>query len=336
MSTRRQGGRSEPDPASARRRVECALSWREALFGAFGREPHTSAYRLLNSEGDGFPGIVVDAYAGFLIVQVAEPSRLAQAAELEEILQQTLRPRGIVRKLRYARPQRGRVEQEVARGEAPPTALRVLEEDLPLEVDLLGGMHTGLFTDMRQERLRLRRLSKGRTVLNTFAYTGAFSVAAAAGGAAQVTSVDVVAGALERARRNFLAAGLDPQAHRFACMEVLEYLKMAARRGWRFGAVVLDPPTFATFRSGRWSARAGYPALLARALPLVESGGLLWVAANTESITDAQMERIISEAVRRAGCGARLVALGGLPPDYPTPLHRPASRYLKVHVLQVD
>ena len=181
----------------------------------------------------------------------------------------------------------------------------------------------------------MRQLAAGRRVLNTFAYTGAFSVAAALGAALQVTSVDVVEKMLEKARRNFRLAGIDPAGHHFARMEVLEFLRMATRRSWKFDAVVLDPPTFASFKAGSWSLKSDYPELLGLALPLLEPGGLLWVAANTESLPGGRFERIIREAFERAGREARTLAVSGLPPDYPTPVSRPEMRYLKVHLLEV-
>jgi 23S rRNA (cytosine1962-C5)-methyltransferase len=316
--------------------VDEAVRLREALFGAFGSEPRTNAYRLLNGEGDGVPGVLVDAYAGHVLVQVVTAAALPLAARVEEAVDRALRPRGIARKLRHEEKGRGRVADEVTRGEPPPPVLTVLEEGLPFEVELLGGLHTGLFTDMREERVRLRRLAAGRKVLNTFAYTGAFSVAAAAGGAAEVTSVDVVPKALERARRNFRLAGLDPDRHRFARMDVLEYLGMAARRGWRFDAIVLDPPTFARFKGGSWSLRAAYGELVRRALDVLVEGGLLWAAANTEGIPPDRFEKAIAGAFEAAGRGGSLLAAGGLPPDHPTPLGSPRARYLKVHVIKAS
>lgn len=327
--------RSLQERAEIRRAVEAAARWREALFGPFGREPATSAYRLVHGEGDGLAGIAVDAYAGFLVVQVLREEALERADLVEAALEDALRPRGIVRKLRYRQVGRGRVEDLVARGEKPPGVLTVVEDGVPFEVELLGSLHTGLFTDLREERIRLRRLAAGRRVLNAFAYTGAFSVAAALGGAARVTTVDVVEKALERARRNFLLAGLDPGAHFFARMDVREYLRMAGRRGWRFDAAVLDPPTFAAFKSGSWALKNEYPDLLELSFGLLEEGGLLWATANTESLPAEKFEGFIAEALERSGRRAQTLALSGLPPDYPTPPSRPELRYLKVCVLRL-
>lgn len=314
--------------------VTRAVSLRERLFGPFGREADTNAYRLIHSSGDGLDGFYVDAYDGFLVMQVVTAKALPRAGALERALVKVLDPRGIVRKLRYRQTERGQVVEEL-RGEKPPSALTVREEGIPFEVELQGGLHTGLFTDMREEHARMRHHARGRRVLNTFAYTGAFSVAAAVGGATQVTSVDVVEKVLDRARRNFRLSGIDPDRHHFARMEVLDYIRMAGRRGWRFDAVVLDPPTFATFKSGNWSARKSYPELLERSVALLEPGGLLWAAANTESLAADRFKGMIRNALESAGRPTRTLVVTGLPPDYPTPAADPESRYLKVHVIEV-
>lgn len=311
-----------------------ALRLREALFGQFGHERETNAYRLIHGEGDDLPGLAVDAYAGHLVVHVLEAEAQAASPELERALVAALQPRSVVRKLRFQATGRGKVADEVVAGEAPPGALEVTEAKLTFEVHLRDGFHTGLFTDLREEHVRLRNLSRDRRVLNTFSYTGAFSVAAAAGGARQVTSVDVVAKPLAQAKRNFVLSGLDPTPHHFARMEVLEHLALSARRGWRYDAIVLDPPTFATFKTGRWSARTDYPQLLDAAISVLDPGGLLWAVANTESLPQDSFERMVADAFRRARRTARVLAVGGLPPDYPTPADQPRSRYLKVLVIE--
>jgi 23S rRNA (cytosine1962-C5)-methyltransferase len=314
--------------------VQRSTRLRATLFGAFREEPDTTAYRLVHGEGDGLAGFLVDVYGPFLVVQVTTEEALGAAPRLEEALEAVLQPQGIVRKQRYVQEERGRVPAEAIRGERPPQFLTVKENGIPFEVELLSGLHSGLFTDMRDERARLLRLSRGKRVLNTFAYTGAFSVAAAVGGAATVTTVDVVAKVLERAKRNFALAGIDPAPHYFVRMEVLEYLSMAKRRGWRFDAVVLDPPTFASFKSGRWSVRTGYPELLSLALEVLAPEGLLWAAVNTEGLPREHLSRFVQRAFKDANREARVLATGGLPADYPTPAGKPQARYLKVFVLQ--
>jgi len=315
-------------------RVLSSTRLRESLFGRFRGEPSTDAYRLIHADADGFPGLHVDAYAGYLVLNVARPGAIEAAPALEEALSAALDPLGIIRKLRHEEQGRGKVKDSVTSGKAPPDTLAVKEDGIPFQVELRGGFHTGLFMDLRDERRRLRGLAAGRKVLNTFAYTGAFSVAAALGGAEEVTTVDVVAKAIDRAQRNFRLSGIDPEKHRFARMDTLEYLRMAGRRGWSFGAIVLDPPTFAAYRGGTWSAKTGYTELLGLAIPLLERGGLLWAIANTEGLPSERFEGALAKSFAAAKREARTLAMGGLPPDYPTPVGRESARYLKVHVIE--
>jgi len=331
---RLQDGRPALNATEVSARVLSSARLRESLFGRFRAEPRTDAYRLIHADGDGFPGIHVDAYAGYLVVNVSRPEAIEAAPALEEALSSALDPLGIIRKLRHEEQGRGKVKDSVTSGKAPPEALAVKEDGIPFEVELRGRFHTGLFMDLREERRRLRGLAAGRKVLNTFAYTGAFSVAAALGGAEEVTTVDVVAKALDRARRNFHLSGIDPEKHRFARMDTLEYLRMASRRGWSFGAIVLDPPTFAAYRGGTWSAKTGYPDLLRLAIPLLERGGLLWAIANTESLPAERFEGALAKSFAALKREARSLAVSGLPPDYPTPLGSESARYLKVHVIE--
>jgi 23S rRNA (cytosine1962-C5)-methyltransferase len=262
-------------------------------------------------------------------------------------LAERLEPRGIIRKLVYSAEaageergpegvplERGKVGETVVHGERPPQEMAVLERWTPFRVRLLGARHTGLFTDMREERQRLQSLAAGLRVLNTFSYTGGFSVAAALGGAHEVVSVDVVAKVHDWARENFRLSGLDPGAHRFVRMDTMEYLDLAARKGWTFGAIVLDPPTFARAKAASWSLGRHYPALIRRALEVLEPGGYLWVSANSASAREAEVDRWIQVASSAARRPLALIARGGQPLDYPAPPGFPRYRYLKIRVLR--
>jgi 23S rRNA (cytosine1962-C5)-methyltransferase len=330
------------DGSFFRARVDAALKRRAPLLAS----PGTDAFRLLHGDGEGLCGLTVDSWAGFLTVQAFGRGPARWSPLLEEALAAALRPRGIVRKLVYPEEptsrgphkvsplERGKVEEEVVLGERPPERLVVHEDGVPFAVKLLGSRHAGLFTDMREERRRVRALSGGLRVLNTFAYTGSFSVAAALGGAEEVVSVDVVSKVLEWAKENFRLSGIDPARHRFIRMDVLDYLALARRRDWAFGAIVLDPPTFAAGKRSRWSLRRDSPALIRRALEILSPGGHLWVAANAAQLPAAEVERWIAAAASAAGRRLKAVARAGQPLDYPAPAGFPRYRYLKIHVLR--
>ena len=219
-------------------------------------------------------------------------------------------------------------------GEAPPDKLVVRERDVPYEVHLRGGINVGLFTDMREHRAGLARFVRDKRVLNTFAYTGALSVAAARAGAAAVTSVDLAAGPLAWARANFELSGLDPAAHRWEVSDVFRFLEAARARGEVFDVVILDPPTVSGARASLWAQKRDYPELIAAACAVLPgAGGHLWISSNTHKGPSvlAHVEAGMALAKRPA----QILEIGGLPPDYPTPLDWPAARYLEVCQLRV-
>jgi 23S rRNA (cytosine1962-C5)-methyltransferase len=204
-------------------------------------------------------------------------------------------------------------------------------------VHLRGALNVGLFTDMREHRRNIGRFAAGRRVLNTFAYTGALSVAAARAGASAVTSVDLSGGVLAWARENFRLSGLDGESdrYRFETSDTRRYLERQRGDGAEFDMIILDPPTVSAARASQWSMKKDYPELIALAARLLPAaGGVLWVSGNPRrgpGIT----EHVVA-GVRRAGRRAAVLELGGLPPDYPTPPDWSEARYLEVCLLYVS
>lgn len=322
--------------------MRAALALRTTLGLVDGR----SAFRLVNAEGDGLSGFVVDAYGPYQVLYVYSRGlkdwgrRLAEAIAGAIGERQTAAGtpllRGILLKVRAkdsARP--GKPDQDVVWGEEPPEKWIAYEGEVPYEVHLLASLNVGLFTDMREHRQRLGRFTKGRTVLNTFAYTGTLSVAAARGGAREVTSVDLSSGVLKWARENFRLAGLDPDLHRFEVTDVLRFLKAAKADGKRYEMVILDPPTYSAARAAGWSMKKDYPVLIAAALALIPEGGVLWASANVRGAPAGFLEARIAEGAALARRAVRVLEVGGLPPDHPTPISYPEGRYLRLYILGV-
>ena len=316
-----------------RRRVEAAFRLRTAL----GLPGPDAAFRLLNGEGDDLSGFTADSHGEHVVLYVYSRGlvplgRLVAAAILEVTGSRSVvlkvRPRG------GARP--GQPQQEVL-GDEPPEKLVVCEYGIPFEVHLLSGLNVGLFTDMREHRSNLRRFVAGRRVLNTFAYTGALSVASALAGATAVTSVDLSSGVLKWAKENFRLSGIDPESggHRFEATDVLRFLKAESERGAAYDTIILDPPTYSAARAAGWSMKNDYPELIATAAGLLPRGGtgFLWVSANAHR--GRSLLRHVEDGFALAGRTARVLEIGGLPPDYPTPLSYPEGRYLEVCYLEV-
>ncbi|MBI5493999.1 MAG: class I SAM-dependent rRNA methyltransferase, partial [Deltaproteobacteria bacterium] len=321
------------DAAFFKARVRRALELRRALGLVLPEE----SGRAINAEGDGLGGITADVFGPWGVVYAYSKGLWTCARSVAEQLREQAGLRAVVVKLRVrggAKP--GQVKQEVV-GEDPPESVVVKELGVPFEVHPLGGLNVGLFTDMREHRRNLARFVHGRRVLNTFAYTGALSVAAARAGAAAVTSVDLSSGVLKWAAENFRLSGLDPADARwkFEVSDVARFMERAVEAGRSYDTVILDPPTYSAARAHAWSMKKDYPDLIANAARLCpeESGGLLWVSANAHGGKGVLQHA--EEGIRKAGRRAVIMETGGLPPDYPTPLGWPDGRYLEVAFLRV-
>jgi 23S rRNA (cytosine1962-C5)-methyltransferase len=329
------------DSAFFRHRLEASLALRQAVgLGPTEAEAPEQAFRLVNAEGDGLPGMTADLYGGFLVVSVPARGLLPLGRTLAETALEMGRERGqgwrgVVVKVRGKDPQDRSAKEEII-GESPPRQLVVREGGVPFEVHLLGALNVGLFTDMREQRRNIGRFTAGRRVLNTFAYTGALSVAAARAGASEVTSVDLSTGVLAWAEENFRLSGLDPRQprYRFEASDVRRYLERAQGKNLEFDTIILDPPTVSAARASSWSMKRDYPDLIALAARLLPAGGgVLWVSGNPRrgpGILDH-----VTLGLQRAGRRGAILELGGLPPDYPTPPGWPQARYLEVCQLWV-
>ena len=295
----------------------------------------TDVYRLVNGEGDGLPGLTIDRYGDYRVIQLYTEAWRPHLEMISDALQEFDRPRGIYVK---GRPQQTRELEarhasknyaQLLAGERCMGKLVVRENGLSFLVDLEEGLNTGLFLDMRAHRRRLMRKITGRSLLNLFCYTGAFSVAAACAGASQVTSVDVSPGYLDWARENFSANGLDPQDYEFIVGDCLEALRRMAEQGRTFGLVLMDPPSFSTTRKSRFSTRGGTSELITAALKVLEPGGLLMCASNHQKVDVADYLKELRRGALAAERELRVIHLGSQGGDFPYPVTFPEGRYLK-------
>ena len=299
------------------------------------RLEETDAYRWLNGEGDGLPGVTVDCYGDYLMLQLYTPAWDAHLDKLTAALQSVFQPKGIYRKLR---PQETRAleaqkkSKEYSRliaGTTAPVPLEVVENGLKYLVDLREGLNTGLFPDQRRNRLELMGRAAGKRVLNLFAFTGAFSVAAAAAGAKRVTSVDVSKKYLQVARDNFSINRLNPKQHDFVVADVFTELTRMQEQGRRFDVILFDPPSFSTTRKSRFSTHGGTARLVAATLPLLERGGLLISSSNHQKVSLDDYLKELRRGALQAGHDLKTIFTGGQPEDFPCSVSFPEGRYLK-------
>jgi 23S rRNA (cytosine1962-C5)-methyltransferase len=318
LSTRKD---ETPGPALWRRRIDQALALRRSTLDL--RE--TDAFRLLHGEGDRLPGVVVDHYAGFLVLKLDTPAWLPHLEHLADALTELVRPRGI-----YFKGISGESEPaRELRGQSPPEHILVREHGMRLQVDVRRGQKTGLFLDQRENRALVRQVSRGRRVLNLFSYTGGFSLAAALGGAPHVTSVDLAKAAVEGARLNFQANDLDLAAHGFVAADAFEHLAACAAAREQFDLVIVDPPSFAPRKQALRAAEAAYTKLNAAAIRQVVPGGLVACASCSSHVPMDLFLKILRESARTARRALRILEIRQEPADHPTPLHFPEGRYLK-------
>jgi 23S rRNA (cytosine1962-C5)-methyltransferase len=274
--------------------VAAAAEFRDLVF-----DEQTNAFRLISGGADGFPDVIVDSYDGNLLVQWQTEAAAKTAAELIGKLREECKPRAVYSQLVT---KQGRMAPELVWGREPEKRTAVRENGITFLVNFGEGLATGIFLDQRENRRRLLTMPlKGKTVLNLFAYTCAFSVVAAKAGAI-TTSVDLSKNYLEWGRDNFRANGLDPDGHDFVSGDAFEWLTRFAKRGQRWDVVILDPPTFSTTKKGRaFQATRDYEELAALAIPLVTAGGWLLCSTNQRTLDPEQFEKGIQTAAKRLG-----------------------------------
>ncbi len=331
------------DPAQAidrdffRQKIGQAVALRAVLDPA-----QTDTYRLINAEGDFLPGVIVDNYAGVLVLQshTAGIDRLLDP--LTEALVEVVQPQAILlRNDVSVRSREGLAKEEprLLYGQIPAD-LTVREQGYRFEVDPWKGQKTGWFTDQRDKRQALQkyvaRLPSGAALLNMFSYTAGFSIyAALARSGLRTVNVDQAASALAIARRNFSLNGLDPASHEFEAADAFKWLEADAPRGNRYEVVILDPPAFAKNHREKERALQGYVRLNRLGLALVRPGGVLMTCSCSGSVGLEEFEGAVREAGAAVGRSLQIVEVFQHGLDHPINLSAPEGRYLKVLICRV-
>ncbi len=321
------------DVAFLRRMVRQAARLREALD----RE-QTNAFRLVNSEGDGLPGVVIDSYAGYLVAQISTAGMERLREPLVQALVEETQPRGVLLRNDASGRSREGLQREppvVVAGEVPEQ-IDIREHGLRFLVDPWQGQKTGFFLDQRDKRLALQKYTSGRSVLNCFSYSSAFGVyAAAASPETRVTSVDTSAPALEMARANFALNGLDAVRHAFVAADVFDFLEAAVARGERYDVIVLDPPAFAKSQGARSQALRAYRRLNTLGMQALEPGGILLSCSCSGTIGLDDLFGAIGQSAQRLERSAQALEVFGHGFDHPINLAMPETAYLKAVFVRV-
>lgn len=287
---------------------------------------HTNAFRLVNGEGDGLPGLIIDKYAQAISLQIYSLG-LEPYVDLivKEVLAGYPEVRWVYRRDSIRKAQAGGAG--LIFGKGMPEKIDFLENGLKYQVDLVNGQKTGFFLDQRSNRECIRGLAKGLRVLNLCGYTGAFTVAAAAGGAASTVTVDVAKPALDDARTNLAINGFDEINHKIVCADMYKYLEECREES--FDLVILDPPSMAKNRKDVEKALRAYKKLNALGARVVTRGGFLFTASCTGQVSRVEF----LDAVRDSVCGpsreAIIIKEAYHDLDHPIALGHPEGAYLK-------
>jgi 23S rRNA (cytosine1962-C5)-methyltransferase len=287
--------------------------------------------RLVNAESDGLPGLVVDRYGEYLVCQFQSAGAERWKPVIVGQLRSLLPCRGIYERSEpESRRKEGLAASEgLLAGELPPDTIEVAEGPQRYLVDIRGGHKTGFYLDQHVNRSRVASHAAGRDVLNCFAYTGAFAVAALAGGAASVTNVESSAAALALGRRNLALNGLDGQAVDDVEGDVFKVLRGYRDARRTFDLVVLDPPKFADARAHVNRAARGYKDINLLALKLLRPGGLLVTFSCSGLIGRELFQKIVADAAVDAGRDVQILEWLSQAPDHPVGLGFPEGAYLK-------
>ena len=316
-----------------RARIEKALALRRAVVSP----GETDSYRLIHGESDGLPGLVVDRYADWLVVQILSAGielrrdllvgLLADLTGVENIYE---RSDVDVRQLEGLPDRTG-----VLRGAPPPNPLWIHEHGLTFAVDLATGQKTGFYLDQRANRRRVGQLAAGRSVLNCFSYSGGFSLYALRGGAVSVLSVDASAEALELGRQNLAANALPAEKAEWLQGDVFHVLRDLRDRARKFDLIVLDPPKFAPTAAQAEKAARGYKDINLLAFKLLNPGGFLATFSCSGGISAELFQKIVAGAALDAGVNACILDLLRQGADHPVALNFPEGAYLKGIICQV-
>lgn len=311
-------------------RVKEAVALRKKWFNP----AVTNGIRIINAEGDGIPGLIVDAYADVLVIQVSNAGIDRLKKEIVSYLIAELQPRAIYEKsTSFMRRKEGLKEvRELLYGE-PVTEVEILEKGIRIAVDIIEGQKTGLFLDQREMRSLVRELSFERRVLNCFAYTGGFSVAALAGGATHVDSVEISAKCQPRVEKNIAINHLNPDKHTFIQADVFDHFKTAS---WDYDLIILDPPAFVKKRQDIDKAFRAYKDLNRHAMEKMAPGSLLLTCSCSYHVEESLFQNILFRAAHEAGRRVRIIEKHRQAHDHPISIFHPESSYLKSYLLYVE
>ena len=298
----------------------------------------TDALRLVHGESDGLPGLIVDRYGEWIVVQFLTSGVEKWRSEILQSLVSLFKPRGIYERSDVDVRRLEGLEERVGLlwGEAPPDRVVISEQGTQFDVDLRRGQKTGFYLDQRRNRLKVKELAAGTEVLDCFCYSGGFSIAALQGGAMSVTGIDVSGAALAQARSNLRLNGFMEDKYAQIEGDVVRVLRQLRDRDRRFDLIVLDPPKFAPTTAQVERAVRGYKDINLLALKLLRSGGVLTTFSCSSGVGMDLFQKIVAGAALDAEAQVQLVEWLHQDVDHPVALNFPEGEYLSGLVLRKE
>ncbi len=299
--------------------------------------PETNCYRLVHSEGDSLPGLIVDIYGHTAVVQAQTEGMALHLKEIVRALKllADLELKAVYNKSAEAMRRMGK-DDAVADGYLLGERIEedLVEHGCRYLVDWENGQKTGFFLDQRENRDLVRQLAKGKRVLNAFGYTGGFSVAALKGGAQRVVTVDASQKALDTAALNLQLNGFSVDDNPCVATDMKEYVKEVSEN--EFDLIILDPPAFAKRHHDRHRGLQGYRFINAEAIRRIAKGGLLFTFSCSQAIDKSMFQSIVTAAAIEVGRTVRILYQLSQPADHPINIYHPEGAYLKGLVLLVE
>ncbi len=324
--------KNEPfDQSFFERKFRVSKEKRSSFFS----DEQTNAFRLFNGEGDGIGGLIIDYYDRFVVFSWYNETLYTYRHLIIAAFQQ-LYPEieGAYEKIRFDSHELP--ESRFVYGKEAPEPLVIKENGVHYATYLNEGLMTGIFLDQKEVRGALiDGLALGKTVLNMFSYTGAFSVAAAMGGALETTSVDLAKRSLRKTQEQFEVNGLDVQKQKIIVMDVFEYFKYAKRKNLIYDLIVLDPPSFARNKKKVFRVAKNYGELVKDSLDILTDNGLLIASTNAANVNTDQFQGMIEEEFISENVRFEKIGEYRLPDDFQTVDAFPEGNYLKVFIYQI-
>ncbi len=308
-------------------KIKSALHKRKQFY----KSSDTTAFRVLNGEGDGLGGLIIDYYDGYYVVSWYSEGIYTFRDEIIAALQKVANFKGIYEKKRFDTKGKYIEGDDFVAGERGEFPLIVKENGVNFAVYLNDGAMVGVFLDQRNVRKQIRdKYAKGRTVLNMFSYTGAFSVFAALGGASKTTSVDLANRSLSKTIEQFSVNEVDYEAQDIIVEDVFLYFKYAAKKKMKFDMVVLDPPSFARSKKYTFSAAKDYKNLLKETISITENNGIIVASTNCSAFDMKKFKGFIDTAFKEMNGKYKILEEHSLPEDFRTIDQFKEGDYLKV------